>query len=88
MEGISGNSFRNFGAFVIILYFSIRGRAVLHIWVSVNLITEYLIVVIAARELQRLENKKKNKLYGVILLSICVIGVFLILLKGNGIYRN
>lgn len=75
--------FAIFGAFVIILYFSIRGRAVLHIWVSVNLITEYLIVVIAARELQRLENKKKNKLYGVILLSICVIGVFFNLIKGE-----
>lgn len=70
------------GAGIILLYFTIRGRAISHVWISVMLITEMLHIEIIAREIGD-DLQKENQDFMIKMGTICCIAILWIIARSN-----
>ena len=71
------------GAGIILLYFTIRGRAISHVWISVMLITEMLHIEIIAREIEGDDLQKENQDFMIKMGTICCIAILWIIARSN-----
>lgn len=62
------------GAFLIIFYFTIRGRAIIQIWTSVVLSEEFLTATLTIRKLEGTDDKKYKKIFIVRIILIGLAG--------------
>lgn len=69
------------GAGIILLYFTIKGRAILHIWISVVLGLIFVILKTVFQNLLDIKDRKQFQLYRKLLLFICIGGLLFSLVR-------
>lgn len=63
------------GGAIILLYFTLKGRAVNHIWIAVALSILFFIVMLAIRKIQTVFFVNAHKLFYGIIVAICILGL-------------